>query len=264
MKYGLIVAVLTAFIAVYFRIFKSVISLTESFKCPLCYGTNLCADIENEKIKLEYSSFSDFFYNVFSVKNVYFGSYNNQRVVLKKLGHQNELDQIQQTTLSKFIDENLILEKMLTDNKLKICTAKTAKAFLEKLIENYTLMEIWTILHINAEPLILTLLKQTKWIPVIYGACGFIIVEEYCGLPLNHFSKSKWEVRAFLAFQLMEAALEFTNSNPRLYLTDISPDNIAVDDNFKLRFVDLENLILIQSPGIIEIRFINLNFLVFN
>lgn len=249
MKYGLIVAMLAASIAVYLRIFKSVISLTDYSKCPLCYGTKLCSDIEHEKIKLEYNSFSDFFYNVFSVKNVYFGSYNNnQKVVLKKLGHQNELDQIQ-TTLSKFTDETLILEKMLTDNKLKICTAKTAKAVLGKLTENYTLMEIWTILHINAEPLILTLLKQTKWIPVIYGACGFIVVEEYCGLPLNHFSQSKWEVRAFLAFQLMEAALEFTNSNPRLYLTDISPDNIAVDDNFKLRFVDLENLILIESTG---------------
>ncbi|XP_044253190.1 divergent protein kinase domain 2A [Tribolium madens] len=99
---------------------------------------------------------------------------------------------------------------------------------------------------VNCEPLMLTILNGGWPVPKLYGSCGFVIVEEDCGQPLNHFETSPWHVRAFLALQLLEAAIDFTHNHHdfRMYLTDISPDNIAVDHNFRLTFVDLEHVIL--------------------
>lgn len=49
-----------------------------------------------------------------------------------------------------------------------------------------------------------------------------------------------------MAYQALEAAISFTHLHPifRIYLTDISSDNIAVNSDIKLTFIDLENVIL--------------------
>ncbi|KAJ8937614.1 hypothetical protein NQ318_018427 [Aromia moschata] len=51
---------------------------------------------------------------------------------------------------------------------------------------------------------------------------------------------------AYLAFQLLQAAKNFTEDHEdfRLYLTDISPDNVAVSESLQISFVDLEDAIL--------------------
>ena len=80
------------------------------------------------------------------------------------------------------------------------------------------------------------------------GACGRVVVEEYAGEMLTSYHNAPWLQRAHLAYQLLIAAHNFTDSHPYFgfYLTDMSADNIAVDARGRLRFVDLENVIVLD------------------
>ncbi|XP_063915946.1 divergent protein kinase domain 2A isoform X2 [Zophobas morio] len=204
MNFALIVLVISTIAGIYIGILsqRPVSSLSDSIKCPFCYGIDLCKDVDDKRITLTYKSFGDVFYNLFSVKNLYFAEYGDKRVVLKKLGHKEELDRIRRTHVA----QDDVLNFMKSDDGVRSfrpCSKETAKTFLNEMSSNFDLDQIWTILQVNVEPLILTLLSNQAWpVPKLYG---------------------------------------------RLYLTDISPDNIAVDDNFTLYFVDLENVILKQK-----------------
>lgn len=81
------------------------------------------------------------------------------------------------------------------------------------------------------------------------GSCGRVVVEEYAGEILTSYHNAPWLQRVHLAHQLLIAAHNFTDSHPLFgfYLTDISADNIAVDAQGKLRFVDLENVIVVDK-----------------
>lgn len=74
-------------------------------------------------------------------------------------------------------------------------------------------------------------------------------MESNCGLSLNNFESLSWIKRAKLALKLLQAAENFTESHPdfRFYLTDISPDNIAVDTDLNVAFVDLGNVIVTEN-----------------
>lgn len=88
---------------------------------------------------------------------------------------------------------------------------------------------------------------STSWpVPQYIGACGRLIIESDCGDNLNDYADLKWEGRAYLAYQLLDAAKKFTYDHPlfRIYLTDLSPDNVAVDSTLKVRIVDLENVVI--------------------
>ena len=52
-----------------------------------------------------------------------------------------------------------------------------------------------------------------------------------------------------LSLQLLDAVDKFTFHHPdyALYLLDYSPDNIAVDDNYSVSFVDLEHVIIVDK-----------------
>lgn len=80
------------------------------------------------------------------------------------------------------------------------------------------------------------------------GACGRVVVEEYAGEMLTLFHNAPWLQRAHFAYQLLIAAHNFTDSHPYFgfYLTDVSADNIAVDARGRVRFVDLENVIVLD------------------
>lgn len=73
-------------------------------------------------------------------------------------------------------------------------------------------------------------------------------MEEYAGEMLTSYHNAPWLQRAHLAYQLLIAAHNFTDSHPYFgfYLTDMSADNIAVDAQGRLRFVDLENVIVLD------------------
>lgn len=151
------------------------IEQSELKKCPYCYGTDLC-EMLNFKIKLVDDSLSEFIANRFSVKNVLYAKLFEEKIVLKKLARAYELQQLDQAICSDFTkpcDLNLIQDnRNFTDEILNSLTAKTqdvvadfkvcskaaASVFLQEILSSTNernLKHIWTILQVNAEPLLL-------------------------------------------------------------------------------------------------------------
>ena len=97
------------------------------------------------------------------------------------------------------------------------------------------------------------MLSPPEWPMVeLLGVCGRVSVVEYGGERLSQWvGEADWATRANLSHQLLSAALHLTHSHPRLafYLTDISPDNIAVDNLGVARFIDLENIIIVNKTA---------------
>lgn len=54
-------------------------------------------------------------------------------------------------------------------------------------------------------------------------------------------------MRARLALQLLRIADAMTKSQIRIYLTDPSADNFAVDREGTVRIIDVENVVLVDS-----------------
>lgn len=225
---------------------RHLIELCDLAKCPFCYGVNLCTNIKNSEISLEFNSFSKIFFNMFSVKNVYFGIYNGQQVVLKKLAHEKHLSNLKLDNSN--CSENLIVKYLSSDrNKnFKLCSDTSEKLFHYLHYKNP--LNICTILHVSLEPIILEIFsKNENWpVPKLYGYCGRVAVEENTGDPLNSIQYYDWYKRAYVAYQILIAAKNFSVNHGRfrLYLTDISPDNIVVNNNLEVSFVDFGNVIL--------------------
>ncbi|XP_044750417.1 divergent protein kinase domain 2A-like isoform X1 [Coccinella septempunctata] len=229
-------------------------------KCPLCYGTNMCDSMNNSEIELDFSSFDRVFNNLFSVKNVFYGKFKDSEVVLKKLGQDEELvkvlTMVKTLSTSKYRDflVNSVLDTFYKKDNVNVkdfhvCNLETAEYLLEYLYQKgLTLEQIWTIKQVNVEPLLLKVFKHEKgWpVPKYFGACGRMIVQSYCGVNLNYVEKYSWIERATIAVGIINAAEDFTTAHQTfsLYLTDISPDNIVVDHNLNVYFIDLENGIL--------------------
>ncbi|XP_015509861.1 divergent protein kinase domain 2A isoform X2 [Neodiprion lecontei] len=258
--------------------------LTDLRKCPACYGLSICGAILNNEIVIRHRGVYATFANLFNAKNVFFGNYAGEKVVLKKLAHTSEL---------------YAFDKMLcTDSKLfELCPNNSNKKSVPRAIDFYTQITrelttdfasdntsnlrlcpitdhmddllynvyansgndkkqishayLWTILRINPEPVVLQILPtEDGWpVPKYYGACGRVIVEEYVGPPLSNYHQEPWIRRAKIASSLLEAAQKFTYRSPHFgfYLTDISPDNIAVDPKDNAKFIDMENIIVVDK-----------------
>lgn len=84
------------------------------------------------------------------------------------------------------------------------------------------------------------------------GRCGRVIIEEYVGPTLTQLSHVPWLERADYARQLLEMAQEFSYSEFRLYLTDVSLDNFAVDAEGKVRIIDAENIVMVD-PSLLDL-----------
>lgn len=240
-------ALLVLLLSLLFILFNKniVLKLCNKDSCPLCFGDNLCDDIENNKITLKYNTLSNFIYNVFSVKNVYFGQYSKNSVVLKKLAQNNELVNVDICTANYDLETFLINSDQL--KQFKICDRKSVKTLLN-ILDDKNPIHLCTIFHVNIEPILLEIFaKKNNWpVPRMYGFCGKIIVEEYCGENLNAVEHYNWFDRAYVAFQILQLAKNFTENHNvfRLYLTDLSPDNIVVDDQLKASVIDLEHVII--------------------
>lgn len=229
---------------VFFSIFvKTPYDLTEPETCPACFGLTYCKELK--KLSFTYDRFVRLVFNLISVKNVYFVTNGTQDLVIKKLVDKN----IQLNLPPKNIVANDLVEVLTTKHSnFKTCGAATAELFLKNFASKNT-ANLWTLIHANVEPLLLELFSQNVgWpVPKLYGYCGRSVIVENCGIPLTDIENFDWPKRAYVALQLLEAAERFTlnHSSFRLYLTDISPDNIVVNPvDLKVCFVDLENAVL--------------------
>lgn len=261
------------------NLYPSITQLTELQKCPACYGVSACHNIH--KIDLLWNDVNAIISHLFGVKNVFFGTYNQSKVVLKKLAHSSELKALDITLCSKLhlgypcsnvpLDRytadfyNLIRKTITSDfsqddtSRLRLCPTIEHLDDLfynvhlnnEHINPKQYLINLWTLVSINPEPLILQILSaEDGWpVPKYFGACGRIIIEEYIGLPLSDCYDKPWIQRVKIASSLLNAAYMFTFKNKKFsfYLTDVSADNIAVDHENVAKFIDLENIIIVDK-----------------
>lgn len=79
-----------------------------------------------------------------------------------------------------------------------------------------------------------------------------MVVVEDVGQNLNTIKDDDFVIRLSVARKIMRGVISFTEGHEkyRLYLTDLSPDNIAIDEDLNVNFIDLENVILnLKSNG---------------
>lgn len=141
-----------------------VVDLTEIEKCPACYGVSMCQNIQD--ISLDFLNFHSIFNLIFGVKNVYYGNYGNEKVVMKKLASNVELAVFDKTTVHTFADKNkafnaLIMSELAEySNKIHVCpTIEKINDLLQNIENPYNnidnLKYLWTMLKINPEPIML-------------------------------------------------------------------------------------------------------------
>jgi hypothetical protein len=139
-----------------------------------------------------------------------------------------------------------------------------AKQFARGQHENMILANVLTTILLNPEPVLLQAFPAKEgWpFPKYYGGCGRIIAEEYVGPSLTTFYQEPFLIRAQFARQLLSMANKF-NENPTnfiLYLTDISPENFAVDEKTNMvKVVDLENIVVVDKEILIKSKAKNAN-----
>lgn len=271
----LVFSILILFASVYLPLVVSIFQKVWFYKifdnqtCPYCYGDNLCDDIYNGHFNLSINNLLDVGQFI-GTKNVYKGLYKQQRVFVKKLADSWELSKFDKSDKKDVSNTNVLkyLNQVTPLANFKSCDKSTSEHFLNDLTENWTLEQIWTIIHINVEPLIIKIFNKSSGyaVPNILGYCGRSILQEDSGEPLNVFTKVSWIKRAYLAVQLLQSAVDFTFKHPkyRIYLTDMSSDNVAVQKTtMKLTFIDLENAVLdLKEPSKLIIIF-DINFIMY-
>ncbi|KAK9713022.1 Protein-kinase domain of FAM69 [Popillia japonica] len=271
--FSMVVLVAAAAIAAYFLV-KPITSYSDLEKCPYCYGNGMCTAFNTKDVRVSFLSLI----NILNYKNIYYGEYNNIDVIVKKLASSDELRRFDdyvcyENRLDNGCDLGLIDDQQNYTQKIldymngninefkpfKVCSKAAAEVLYDEFlkakpddVDNKSyLKNVWTTLKINVEPLILQLLNPDKnWpVPKYYGSCGRLAVIENRGLTLYDKIKQPWIDRAYLSLQLLQGARNFTFDHPhlRFYLTDISADNIAVDDSLKLTFIDLENMVVLHE-----------------
>jgi len=163
----------------------SVTQLTEVHKCPACYGVSACRDVH--RVELLWHDSRAIFSHLFGVKNVFYGTYDRRKVVLKKLAHSSELDafdavlceklgsrapcfdlSIDRRTADFYLDliETTIAPDFSKDDSSRLRFCPTVRRLGDLLHDVYlndedvqdtteSLINLWTLVSINPEPLIL-------------------------------------------------------------------------------------------------------------
>lgn len=166
--------------------YLSVTHLAEIHKCPACYGVSLCHNIH--KVNLLWHDLNIILFYLFGDENVFFGTYNQNKVVLKKLARSSELEafdiaycnklqleypcsSVSKEKLNRHIpDFNDHIKKIITSDfskddsrRLRLCpTTQHIDDLFYNIYINYKhinpaeyLINLWTLVSINPEPLIL-------------------------------------------------------------------------------------------------------------
>lgn len=242
-------------------------------KCPACFGTSWCRRFLNGQVVFEAWGrlrLLDFL----NVKNVYFAQYGEpreggrRRVVLKRLGSQRELAQLDQSICKRATgrprcdllqamprtefarlngDVRLLTpeavegwsdlvhcpsQRLLDRLVRRYAETKDSGSFLLRNLKDSERMQLLLTLAFNPEPLVLQSFPSDEGWPFAkyLGACGRMVAVNYVGEELWSFFNAPWEKRVDLAWQLMEIAEQLTNNDFEfaLYLLDVSFDNFAV------------------------------------
>lgn len=97
-----------------------------------------------------------------------------------------------------------------------------------------------------------------RYAPKVYGICGRVYFVEDCGRTLQyHLNDMNLSNRLFVIKELLRLALELADgtahSNYSIYLTDLTPENIAVQLNetsgliISLKVIDWSDVIIVSN-----------------
>lgn len=84
-------------------------------------------------------------------------------------------------------------------------------------------------------------------VPKFIGNCGLYLMESYGGATLDSFYKSDVKQRLTIAKNILIGGLSLTSGfeGLKIYLTDATRDNIAVDEEtLEVTFIDLDDVII--------------------
>ena len=179
MRASIVLITLTAILVVKVLVLPPVVDLLELEKCPACYGTSLCPEFATELIIRDTSTIDAVIFNMLGAKNIMLGLYSNEKVILKKLGHNEELDTLDEIIcsmadlelgckVSEAIKQqnNLLfeMEQHITQSftsGLHLCPSSVHMESLLNYYENskndskVLYANLWTVISMNPEPLIL-------------------------------------------------------------------------------------------------------------
>ncbi|XP_064087734.1 divergent protein kinase domain 2A-like [Macrobrachium nipponense] len=253
-------------------------NLVDLHTCPACYGQSHCSSMfekETFNRNIRLTSYSQVKYmNYINIKNVYYAKFGEEHVVLKKLAHDSELREIDE----KFCKASKLPHNCNVSQAIKIIVTRAGNDIFQVIRNNKVLFEesdavkcshdrnilklyeafartdsgpyhihhFLTMLAVNMEPLLIMTHYQ-KWFPRIIGTCGRMLIEEYVGPTLTQLGATSWIRRADYARQLLEMARELSDGEFHLYMTDVSLDNFAVDSSGKVKMIDAEDLIIVDS-----------------
>lgn len=196
-------------------------------------------------------SFSSTFNALFADRNIQFAYNGSQQVVVKRLATPQKIQQLSlslgqdavQNLKLLYYDENRADGSLLCDGVARFQNA--AKVRSEE--------HFWLYMNLNVQPLILEAFKSSGLpIPDHSGTIGFTSVAKYEGSSATYFVKSSFKTRLRIARILLDGVLQMTDGSRdfRLYLTDLTTDNIAINKNFtRIVFIDLDNVILVNTKA---------------
>ncbi|KAH1004605.1 hypothetical protein HUJ05_005397 [Dendroctonus ponderosae] len=209
---------------------KTLLDISERSSCPFCYGDDFCSALENATF--QYNSLQKVAFNFVSVKNVFFAQLDGRELVLKKLADCAVFSLLNQDVFREAKPKAIKQEDLVTllsDNRrhFHTCNRATAQQLIQAIPSKNSkeLANLWTLLNVNVEPLLLEVFrKEHKWpVPHFFGYCGRLAVEENCGVPLNEVQLLHWNHRAHIALQLLQAADKFTSGHEEFRLRNSAP-----------------------------------------
>lgn len=75
-------------------------------------------------------------------------------------------------------------------------------------------LQIWLQCAVNAELVLFHTFRNhgtiSAFVPQVVATCGFVIVEQYAGIELDRFYGRPFGERAYVARQMLDAALSFS------------------------------------------------------
>lgn len=163
-----------------------VLSLTDLSRCPACYGVSVCPELYSNQITLDWATWG----GMFNAKNVFYGfTRSNRRVVLKKLAHNWELKEFDAMMCKTFnlkrnckpihllnvtnlddkliqkVSYNLTWPDVEPRKGLVLCPYPYSLfdlvvPILKSEKAQSDLVNIWTMLNLNPEPIILQVINN--------------------------------------------------------------------------------------------------------
>ncbi|KAH8254161.1 hypothetical protein KR032_008777 [Drosophila birchii] len=124
-------------------------------------------------------------------------------------------------------------------------------AYLEQ--RGHSSPSIWFYLTHDVSPLLLRELHLLDFpVPRPYGSCGLTHFQAHAGHTLTHYAEKEEAIRLDMARQVLELSLKLTFgfADFRLYLTDLTADNLAYDKaSGKVTLIDVDSLVLVDAAS---------------